>query len=245
VRLVAILLLLAACAAPPARYEGKWRVLIVAGDASIAAFDNAADRLSADLAGRGDLAAPVQRYSAQPGSTRPAGIYLANVDNVLEGIAGLHPAAGQACLLFMTSHGEPGKGLYLPAKSADPFLAPEKLDRALAAGCGAAPTVVVLSGCYTGTYLRHALEKPNRIIITAARPDRSSFGCGALNTYTEFDDCFLSALENGKGGWPSVFDVTRACVAMREKTLGYKPPSAPQAFFGPGTEGVGLPWRGT
>jgi hypothetical protein len=238
--LIASLLLLAGCAAAP----GKWRVLIVAGDDSIAAFDSAADRLAADLAARGDLADAVQRYSARSGTTRPSGIYLANVDNVLEGIAALRPVAGQSCFVFATSHGLPKRGLYLPAKSAEPYLTPERLDRALSKGCGTVPTVVVLSGCYTGTYLRAPLERPNRAIITAARADRTSFGCGSGDKFTEFDNCFLGALEGGRGGWPQVFDATGACVALREKELGYKPPSEPQGWFGPDTATLGLPWRG-
>ncbi len=54
----------------------------------------------------------------------------------------------------MTSHGAHGPGLYLAAH--DEFLSPDDLDAALGAGCGAAPTVAIVSACYTGDFARPA-----------------------------------------------------------------------------------------
>ena len=67
------------------------------------------------------------------------------------------------------------------------FLDPVRLDRALAQGCGEAPTVVVLSGCYSGIFARPPMTRPNRVILTAARIDRPSFGCSIEDQFTEFD----------------------------------------------------------
>lgn len=218
-----------------------WQAVVVAGDASIGAFDNAAERLARDLAtGGGTAVGDIHRYSARP--RRPAGVQLASVGNVLEGIAALRPAANQGCLVFATAHGVPQRGLYFPANPADPLLDPDRLDRALALGCGNAPTVVILSGCFAGGYLRPPLLRANRVILTAARPDRSSFGCGAGNVFTEFDDCLIGAAEDGHGPWREVFAAARVCVAARERVQNFLP-SEPQSFIGAAVGPLGPPWR--
>jgi len=102
------------------------------------------------------------------------------------------------------------------------------LARALSVGCRKAPTVVIISACYSGAFT--AMRAPNRIILTAARPDRPSFGCQADRTYTVFDECLLGALPQA-ATWRGVRDDTLGCVRLRERELGVLP-SQPQAFFG-------------
>ena len=48
------------------------------------------------------------------------------------------------------------------------------------------PTVLIISACYSGSLIP-TLSGPNRMIITAARSDRSSFGCQEENEFTFFD----------------------------------------------------------
>ena len=43
--------------------------------------------------------------------------------------------------------------------------------------CGSKPSVIVMSSCFSGQFVP-ALAGDNRMVITAARPDRTSFGCG-------------------------------------------------------------------
>ena len=86
--------------------------------------------------------------------------------NVFDAIATMRPGAGKGCLVFVTAHGERGEGLYLPAGGDDMFLDPARLDRALAQGCGEAPTVVVMSGCYSGIFARPPMTRANRVILT-------------------------------------------------------------------------------
>lgn len=162
---------------------------------------------------------------------------------MLDAIAAMQPASGQGCLVYATAHGVPERGLYLPADPRDPILTPERLDRALAQGCGNAPTVVVLSGCYAGLYLRPPLTRANRVILTAARRDRPSFGCGAGYVFTEFDDCMISAIEASRTVWRETFAAATACVAAREQTQNLTQ-SEPQAWFGNAVSALALPGRG-
>ena len=67
--------------------------------------------------------------------------------------------------------------------------------------------------------------------MTAARRDRSSFGCGESDTYPYFDDCVLRSLP-ASSGFLSLIPRVRACVSSREKAEDMAPPSQPQAFVG-------------
>lgn len=202
-------------AAPP-----RYQALLVAADGSIAVFDNATRRLERDLTGTS--AAHVVRLSARS-RRRPA-----TVASTLRAIAAMRPAPGQACLIYVTSHGARDAGLVFSRD--DDVLDPGRLAAAVEHGCGSAPTVVVLSGCYSGLYAAPPLAGPDRIIITAARRDRPSFGCGAGEVYTVFDRCMITAIERG-GTWQGAFDAAHGCVAAEEQREDERP-SQPQARFG-------------
>lgn len=240
---------LSACAAqaerPPAppgvarpATAARWKVVLVAGDGSLPVFDNATRRLQAHLRdAAGVPASSIERFSSDPSVVARDGVQPASLDRVLGAIAGMNPAAGQGCLVYATSHGIPSHGLALsPTGEA---LTPDALDRALTAGCGDAPTVAVLSGCYTGVFVRPPLARPNRVVLSAARADRPSFGCGAGYEYTVFDRCLLDAVERG-GDWRRAHDAARGCVSEAERRGGF-PPSEPRAHFGPDVDGLPVP----
>ena len=130
--------------------------------------------------------------------------------------------------MFITSHGAEDRGVYLAHD--EEMLRPAALAQALDAGCGQVPTVVVVSACYSGSFARGVMARPNRIVLTAARPDRPSFGCSAERTYTDYDSCLLAALPHAPT-WQNVFAEARACVRAREHQVGERP-SQPQASFG-------------
>jgi hypothetical protein len=90
--------------------------------------------------------------------------------------------------------------------------------------------VVIISACFSGVFVP-ALQSPNRMILTAARPDRSSFGCGEADKYPYFDQCVLESLPNAKD-FLALGTTVQACVAAREVKEGMKPPSEPQLYVG-------------
>ena len=206
--------------------------VMVAGDDELPVFDNATVAVEA-LLRRTGAASTVARLSAAPRDE----VRAATLERVLAAIGAMRPAAGQACLVFATSHGVPGQGVYL--SSDDEVLTPAALDQALATGCGQAPTVVIVSSCFSGLFSRAPMVRPNRVILTAARADRTSFGCGAGRTYTVYDHCLLDSLGHDRT-WPAVFKSVRACVTAeerREKVLA----SLPQAWFGAGASDLRVP----
>ena len=226
---------LPAAAAPPPRWVG----VLVAGDSSLPVFDNAVDRVDHLLQVAGAAPGDIQVLSA----AQRSGARLATRTRVLDAIATLHPAAGQSCFLFLTSHGAHGPGLYLSPRTE--FISPAALDHALEAGCGDAPTVAIVSACYTGGFAKPPMARPNRVLLTAARADRPSFGCGAGRELTFFDGCLLQSLTAPPAAWvpaawADVIDRSRACVARLEAKEG-EPASDPQSFVGSAVSASVLP----
>jgi Peptidase C13 family len=221
-----------ALAAPPV---GSWQVVLAAGDDAEPVFDDAARALARRLAASGVPAANTHRLSASPAEVR-RGVEPATAENLLRRIADLPARPGDGCLIFITSHGEHDAGLWLARSHR--ALHSEELARALSRGCAMAPTVVVVSGCYTGGFAAGAMAAPNRIILTAARRDRPSFGCQVERTYTVFDQCLLGALPHS-ANWQGVFAATSRCVSRQEHLLG-ELPSEPQAYFGSAVADMGV-----
>ncbi len=238
---VAALSMLAACAAPPAsaQHEAnvsglRWKAVLVAGDARLPVFDNAVQRVQERLQHEGVAASDIRRLSAAPVTD---GVETASLGHVLRAIQEMKAGPGQGCLVYLTSHGAPDQGLALvPTRQ---FMSPAALSRALDAGCGAAPTVAIVSGCFSGNFARSPMRRPNRVILTAARADRASFGCGAGYTYTVFDKCLLQAIDQ-LSTWQGVYADVKACVSSEERRSDFVP-SEPQAYFGPGVAGLRLP----
>ena len=207
----------------------RWRAVLVAGDNSSPAFDNGIDTLRERIAGMGVRAITV--YSATPGRGQ-----LSSARNIE---AGLRAGGGDACLVYMTSHGDQSGFFLRPGRQ---MLSPSALDQALSQGCGERPTVLVVSACHSGTFITPPARRPNRIIIAAAATDRTSFGCGADNDYTYYDQCFLQQLD-GASTWRELAEATRACVQTLEQRLGVRRESRPQLFVGAAVANLKLPGR--
>lgn len=221
------MLALAAIGARAAAPEAGWQVVLAAGDDAEPVFDDATRALAGRLAAAGVPPANIHRLSADPAELH-GGVEPATLDNLLRRIAELPVPPGGRCLIFLTSHGERGAGLWLARSNR--ALAPPELAQALSGGCASVPTVVIVSGCYTGGFAAGVMARPNRIILTAARRDRPSFGCQVGRTYTVYDQCLLSTLPKA-ADWRAAFGRTRSCVSRNEH-IERERPSEPQAYFG-------------
>lgn len=207
----------------------RWHAVLVAGDASLQVWDRAVEVMGNGLREGGNTTS-IRAFSARPDRIQ-RGAERADPRAVLNAIAGLRPAAGEGCFIFMTMHGDRGAGLVLPEANA--VIGPAALDRALSQGCGQAPTVVVTSGCYTGIFAQEPMARPNRAIYTAARPDRSSFGCAPQFAVTVYDGCLIA--EMARATAPAALGQSTAeCVRREEVRQNMNPPSGPQMVLGAG-----------
>ena len=155
--------------------------------------------------------------------------------NIRRAFAELSPALADGCFVFITSHGGEGRGLVLARDRA--FLSPSDLGGLLNSSCGDRPTVVIASGCYSGSFAEgSAMPAANRTILTAARNDRPSFGCNAGRQYTVFDECVLGSMERGIR-WADLMGRTRHCVSAHEHAMGAAA-SDPQLSMGRAAGGL-------
>jgi hypothetical protein len=209
------------------RTSGTLQVVLAAGDDAEPVFDNATNEMNRRLAAAGIPPSNIHRLSASA-TELATGAEPATAEALLRRIADLPARPGDQCLIFLTSHGERGSGLWLARSNR--ALTPDELARALSRGCAAVPTVVIVSACYSGSFAAGKMATSNRIVLTAARGDRPSFGCQPHRTYNFFDECLLGALPRAPI-WRSVFDGADRCVRRMEHALGVQP-SEPQAYFG-------------
>ena len=216
-----------ACAQDPAgRFDG-WATAVIAADwrdgggQPIAAFDNA----RRDVA-RGLIEAGLPRDSLVDYSLRPDAAEPVTVAEALRGVAEATGRATRGCLLYFTSHGSPDGMVFGP----DGALTPAAMAQLVRQWCGARPTVVIVSACYSGIFV-NALAAPNRMILTAASRERASFGCGAEETYPWFDGCVIESLSQAPD-FLALAAGTRACIARKEQQAGIAVPSEPQLFVG-------------
>lgn len=220
-------LMVMGCAAhAQSRFDG-WASAVIAADwrdsdgRPIAAFDNA----------RRDLTTAFQRAGFDPDamvsvSLRPDVPDPIEAEDSLRLFAEAAERAPRGCLFYVTSHGSPEGLVFGPETT----LAPERLISVLRRICGDRPTVVVLSACFSGVFI-DGLKAPNRMVMTAARRDRSSFGCAADATYPYFDECVLEGLK-AVPDFIALSRATTACVAAREQAEGLTPASEPQTAIG-------------
>jgi hypothetical protein len=210
----------------------RWHAVLIAGDSATPAFDNGVEEMRAKLRKLGVV--DITTYSADPaGVPRERLSSSGNVGAALRGSGG-----AKACLAFMTSHGSED-GFYLRPDRR--VLTPPTLDRLLAEGCGSVPTVVIVSACHSGTFIDNGMRRPNRVILTAAATNRTSFGCGADDEYTYYDWCLLHQLD-GASTWGDLARSTKTCVEGLERKIGARP-SQPQFFVGSEVANLRLPGR--
>ena len=98
------------------------------------------------------------------------------------------------------------------------------------------PTIIVVSACYSGSLIGD-LRTPDRIIITAARSDRSSFGCAPGNRHTFFGEAELHAFGQPDRSLRELFAAMRNDVAHMEADEQYQP-SEPQIWVGADVMGL-------
>jgi hypothetical protein len=216
-----------------------WAAVVVAGDfhahsgAPSEAFDNARHDVTQALVKAGFDPRHIQGFSVRP-QNYPAEKLLpsdpALIDNALIALA---QQAKDGCLLYFSSHGAPtGIVVGQTADGQAVLMSPDALSKMVDEACGQRPTVVILSACFSGVFVP-TLADPNRAVFTAARKDRTSFGCGESDRYPYYDDCILSSFAKA-GDFQALAAAAKDCVAQKEAATGMKPPSEPQIAIGPG-----------
>jgi hypothetical protein len=208
-----------------------WAVVIVAGDDHSSdgghseAFDNARRDLAIAFEKAGFLEGHIAEFSSDPKDGDPTYPTLTTLDGVKGWLQRLLGVAGEGCLIYVTSHGNT-QGIKFGEKLASPAEIAALGDKT----CGGRPTVMIMSACHSGVFIG-PLSAPNRLVMSAARADRSSFGCGTDNKYPFFDECMLETLPNAHD-FVALTSEVRSCVARKETAGHFYPASEPQLSIG-------------
>jgi hypothetical protein len=215
-----------------------------AGDAAEPPFRNEVDYLSKLLAQRfGADGRTVQLINSPQTFERTPLATRTNLYEALAGIAAKMDLDEDILLLFLTSHGSREHELYvemgaMPLDQLTPADIRDALDTAKIRW-----RVIVVSACYSGGFIP-ALREPHTLIITAARSDRTSFGCGSDSQITWFGRAFLTEALNQTTDFHDAFLRARQTIAGWEKRE-KETPSEPQYWAGPLIQQKLDAWRAT
>lgn len=158
---------------------------------------------------------------------------LANRANLARALAeiGARQGAEDLAFLFLTSHGQ--KDLFklsFPEAATSDLTAAEF--RRMLDDSGIGPAVIVVSACFSGSFIDD-IAAPDRLVITAAREDRTSFGCRDGAKWTEFGESFFDRALRAEPDPRRAFRLAVEEVARKEAAGGLTP-SLPQIAEGSG-----------
>lgn len=216
--------------------------IVFAGDGSQNVFRNEAEYFDKLFSKRLGADGHVLVLENNPASltTRPLATW-SNLEDALDAVAAKMDLSQDILLVYFTTHGSEDHTLLVD-------MDPLPLDQI---GASDLPgilaehpfkyKVVVVNACYSGGFIP-PLKNPDTMIITAARADRSSFGCGEQSELTWFGHAFLVNALNKTDDLRQAFKLASAQVAAWEKRDNYEP-SEPQISAGHGIEAQLVKWR--
>ena len=156
---------------------------------------------------------------------------LTSVRESLQRVGEVMDTNEDVLLLYVSSHGSEQHELavdFRPLKL-EP-ITPDRLKAALAAS-GIRWKVLIVSACYSGGFI-DALRDERTLVITAARADRSSFGCGYGSDATYLAQALFGEALANTHSIEEAFELARKRIEAWEHEKGQKPPSEPQIYVG-------------
>jgi hypothetical protein len=203
---------------PKPKLFADWAAIVVAGDwrahsgEPSMVFDNARRDLTKKFVALGFRPANIRQFSARADHFPTEPVQPAAQAPIVNGLAAVTARAKGGCLLYFTSHGTPD-GIVIGERIVDPAPIAAMVSRY----CPNRPTAVIVSACFSGIFVP-PLQGAGRIVFTAARADRTSFGCGEEDRYTFFDTCVLNQIDK-VSSFPALADRVKACVVAREAAM--------------------------
>ena len=156
---------------------------------------------------------------------------LANRANLARALSEIGARQGPEDLafLFLASHGREDEFALDFHEAGTKNLTAAEF-RAMLDDSGIGPAVIVVSACHSGSFIDD-IAAPDRLVITAARGDRTSFGCRDGAEWTEFGESFFDRALRADPDPRKAFPVAAEDVARKEAADGLTP-SLPQISEG-------------
>lgn len=216
--------------------------IVFAGDGSQNVFRNEAEYLDTLLSQRFAAAGHVIALENNPVSltTRPLATWT-NLEGALDAIAAKMDPQQDILLVYFTTHGSEDHTLLVDM---DPLPLDQIGADDLSGILAEHPfkyKVVIVNACYSGGFIP-PLRGSGNMVITAARSDRSSFGCGEQSELTWFGHAFLVNALNQTDNLQQAFAMARQQIARWEKREGFEA-SDPQISIGGGIAAQLGKWR--
>lgn len=226
------------------RVAGKPNLYVIAfaGDGGEDVFRNEAEYLGKSFAERFGPSTHTLLLVNHPDTLqkRPLATWT-NLEQALDGIQDVMHADQDILMLYLTSHGDEQHTLLVD-------MDPLPLDQigaddvaALLAKRHFKWKVVVANACYSGGFVP-PLQGPGTLVMTAARTDRSSFGCGSDADFTYFGRAWLIDALKQTPDFIAAFQQAKLEIAAWEKKDAV-PPSEPQISVGNGISDQLNKWR--
>ncbi len=158
---------------------------------------------------------------------------IASVTNLERTLAAVGDAMNpdeDVLFLYITAH---GNAQYRLSVSQPPLDLASLTPAALARILHEIPVkyrVVVVSSCYAGGFIE-PLRDENTMVIAAAAPDRTSFGCQTGRDFTYFGEAYFRQALARTRSFTAAFDAAKAIVTRREQAEKLTP-SSPQMGVG-------------
>lgn len=224
-------LLDAAIATLKPRTAGKTNLFVLAfgGDGSENVFHNEVDYAKKLFSQRFDADGHVLVLDNNPASieNRPLAS-LTNLELAMQALAERMDPTEDILLVYLTSHGSKDHHLLTQL---DPLplnqILPEDIADALKTTPAIRWKVLIVNACYSGGFVE-SLHDDSTMVITSARTDRTSFGCGAESEITYFGRALMVDALNQTLSIPDAFAQAKSDVAARESEESIETPSEPQ-----------------
>ncbi len=172
------------------------------------------------------LANTRMEFATQPMATRTS------LKRSLKAVDELMDPAEDILFVYLSSHGTragefsiKSTGLKLPDLTAVELK--QMLD-----GVSVQNRVVVVSACYSGTFVPY-LQDESTVVVTAARADRTSFGCADENDFTYFGRALFEDNLAQADSLKAAFDTAVERVTKWESELGLEEHSEPMFVDAP------------
>jgi len=160
---------------------------------------------------------------------------VTNLEIVLRRIGRIMNTRKDTLILFLTSHGI--ENLFAVQFPGFPLnhLTPQRLVQALD-HAGIENRIVIISACHSGSFIP-ALSRPKTLVLTAARADRTSFGCENENDWTFFGNALFNHGLRKTTSFKEAFASAKILITQWESKEKFTP-SEPQISLGPDIEPI-------
>ncbi|MDN5782601.1 MAG: C13 family peptidase [Luteimonas sp.] len=144
---------------------------------------------------------------------------LENLRIALAGVGKVMDGDEDVLLLYLTMHGTEDHELAVQLPPVlEQWITPRQLRKALD-DAGIRNRVVAISACYSGGFIP-ALHDAHTLVVTAARTDRASFGCGSESDATFFGRAWLVDGLNSSTSFIGAYHIAAAEISQWENEDG-------------------------